>query len=63
MDPKANLKRQRELADEIIHLTTVPPGDSLHDDDVATYLEEKSNELAELVVAYTDWIQKGGFAS
>ncbi len=50
MDPNANLKEQRELAEFILsHNITLT-------DDV-----DKADRLAELVLALDEWISKGGF--
>lgn len=53
MDPNENLKRQRELAREIIVLR-----DANKDDGAIVLLSE---ELAELVLALDQWRLKGGF--
>jgi hypothetical protein len=55
MDPAANLKEQLELANEIIAIEE--SGDDPED------MIEPATRLAELVVAYCNWIKKGGYPS
>lgn len=55
MDPNENLKRQRELAAEIIKLYEIET--SLND----YKLVPLGNELAEHVQALDEWLAKGGF--
>jgi len=53
MDPEANLKEQLALANEIIAIDD--SGDDPED------MIEPAARLAELVVAYCEWVKKGGY--
>lgn len=55
MSPDANLKRQRELAADLIALADSTRGYDPHD------IAVKAVELAELVQALDEWMTKGGF--
>lgn len=55
MDPKANIKEQRELAAKII-----AAWDALTDDDDSVIARD-ALRLAELVQALDEWRRKGGF--
>jgi hypothetical protein len=61
MDPNANLREQRELAKEILHIQ-----DNCSAFGEFTYNQEQdliqhAQRLAELVEALDGWIKKGGF--
>jgi hypothetical protein len=53
MDPEANLKEQRELANELIA--------RIDAEDANFNIEEKAERLAELVLALDEWRRKGGY--
>ena len=61
MDPKANIKRQRELAKEIHAIWDDCNGDGTLTAEQAEVVADKANELAELVLALDEWRRKGGF--
>jgi len=46
MDPNENLRQQLELAEQLVDDDSVSP---------------ETRELAELVLALNDWIERGGF--
>lgn len=62
MDPDTNLREQLALAREIIELVD---GNAREDgsmpDDVAQEVASKADELANLVDAMGEWLNKGGF--
>lgn len=55
MDPNANLKRQREIAAEILRLT------NLRASPRGREFEDLGTELAELITVLDEWIENGGF--
>ena len=69
MDPDANLKEQRELAEEILKLADGVCGDKSIETPKETKMREaseqlilyKAEKLAELVQALDQWISRGGF--
>lgn len=58
MDPDENLKKQRELVAEILHLADT---DDASMTDSTTALGNLGIELAEHVAALDQWISRGGF--
>ena len=60
MDPHANLKRQRELAQAIIDTEDAAGAFGMSDEDRCAN-EDRARELAELVLALDDWRRRGGF--
>lgn len=70
MDPRANIKRQIELAKEIVQGSELlyklrdsefPEFDSERAAEVADAYENAAFELAELVIALDGWRKTGGF--
>jgi hypothetical protein len=62
MDPVTNLRRQLELAAQIIALIdSATTDDGQLPDAVAQQVADLANELAELVAALDEWRTKGGF--
>lgn len=60
MDPFANLKEQREIAQQIVaHPRTI----ATHSDDPADHYDavRSATRLAELVLALDEWRMDGGF--
>lgn len=62
MDPKANLREQASLATLISQLTDKASESDLTPDESATLIVTAAR-LAELSIAYCEWIRKGGFAA
>lgn len=60
MDPEANLREQHELAQEIIEITDEAGDAGLTVAEMCD-VAELSERLAELVQAYCEWVQNGGF--
>lgn len=60
MDPIANIKRQRELARDIIGRvdSVEAASDPDHNNEL---IARDANELAELVIALDEWRTNGGF--
>lgn len=61
MDPHANLRRQRELAREIIDQTNANSEAFSRLDHPEHNLDDNAAELAEHVLALDDWRLSGGF--
>jgi hypothetical protein len=61
MDPQANIKRQRELAANIIGRVDAGPHVGQSEEDHRYQLDAEADELAELVLALDEWRRKGGF--
>lgn len=61
MDPKANIKEQRELAKEIQAIWDDCNGDGTLTSEQAELVADKANRLADLVLALDEWRSKGGF--
>jgi hypothetical protein len=59
MDPEANMKRQIELAREIVSL-----GEMLASEEPGSVVQQaiawRGEEIAELVLAMSEWKNKGG---
>ena len=63
MDPNSNLVAQLRLAREIIKLSDNAPDEPVEKDDELRRLqqvEDKANQLAELVQSLDQWIRRGG---
>lgn len=58
MDPKANLERQRELAQTIVDAPEVPDAELSEE---AERIIAAADELAGLVQALDQWRRNGGF--
>ncbi len=64
MDPKANLDEQADLAQQLLDLADAQT-DEADTESARAALHEMARlgtELAELVVAYAAWRQRGGYA-
>lgn len=62
MDPKANIKEQRELAKELLDIWDEYNGeDSITAAEQSEAVADKAYRLAELVLALDEWRIKGGF--
>jgi hypothetical protein len=61
MDPKANIKRQREIAKEIIQIADATTRAGSYTEPLVATMEDAATELAELVIALDEWRLKGGF--
>lgn len=60
MDPEANLKEQRTLAEDIIDILDDETNDE-QDYDVLAEVAAQAMRLAELVQAMDQWMSRGGF--